>query len=294
MSTTLANYILRVRRLLEDEPGIDALQSAITTTTATTMSVADGTRFAKTARVEIDNELMQVTADPSVNTITIGRGISGTTAATHSSGAEIRINPRFPRVNMIDALDVVVSNWIPAYMPRLVWDSTTAGTFLPNVFIYPAPTDAFRVDRVCYKVPGVTDLQDVTHGPLMPYPTDMASTGYGFKVYETSPGRTIYLYLAKAWPSLSADSDTVPDDFPAMADDLITTGAALYLLGWRMSPKFRLDESIFSREQGRSLPSTFSLQSMSMMARNWIDMMKRVQTRRPSGTEPKKVFIGRT
>ncbi len=293
--STLASLILRVTRLLESEPGIDALGAAISSTSATSITVTTGANFAKSARIEIDNELMNVTADPSGTTVTVSRGISGTTAATHTNGSEIRINPRYPRVNIIDAINTILGNWIPAYMPRMIWDTTTAGTFLPNVFIYPAPSDAFRLDRVTYLSPGVTDYVDVEHGPLMPYPTSVCSTGYGFKLHELGlTGRTVNLYLAKPWPFLSGDSDTVPSDFPVMADDLIVTGAALYLLGWRMTPKFRLDESVFSREQGRSLPSTFSLQSMQLMARNWVDMMKRVQTRRPSGTDPKKVFIGRT
>lgn len=55
---------------------------------------------------EIDSELFYVwEANPASKTLTVERGYSGTTAASHTSGALITLNPRFPRAQMLDAVN---------------------------------------------------------------------------------------------------------------------------------------------------------------------------------------------
>lgn len=55
---------------------------------------------------EIDSELFYVwEATSGTKTLTVERGYAGTTAASHSSGAIISLNPRFPRAQMLEALN---------------------------------------------------------------------------------------------------------------------------------------------------------------------------------------------
>ena len=55
---------------------------------------------------EISSELFYVWAtNTPTNTLTVERGYSGTTAASHSSGAVLTLNPRFPKAQMFDALN---------------------------------------------------------------------------------------------------------------------------------------------------------------------------------------------
>ena len=57
------------------------------------------------AVIEIESELMYVwDASSGTKTVTVDRGYNGTTVASHSSGAVAKINPRFPRSQMLDAL----------------------------------------------------------------------------------------------------------------------------------------------------------------------------------------------
>jgi hypothetical protein len=65
------------------------LSSSITNS-ATSISVADGSQFPSSGRfrIRIDDELLVVTAR-SGNTLTVERGAEGTTAASHSSGADV-------------------------------------------------------------------------------------------------------------------------------------------------------------------------------------------------------------
>ena len=57
------------------------------------------------AVIEVDSELMYVwDAASGTKTVTVERGYNGTTAATHAVGAVAKINPRFPRSLMFEAL----------------------------------------------------------------------------------------------------------------------------------------------------------------------------------------------
>lgn len=68
-----------------------SLSAAITTTTATSITVAgfSGAPTSGNFRVRIDNEILLVTAGHGTTSWTVRRGQEGTTAATHSSGAAV-------------------------------------------------------------------------------------------------------------------------------------------------------------------------------------------------------------
>ena len=61
---------------------------AIGSTTATSVSVTSGTNLSPAQTILIDSEQMYITAI-SGNTLTLERGVNGTTAATHSGGATV-------------------------------------------------------------------------------------------------------------------------------------------------------------------------------------------------------------
>lgn len=55
---------------------------------------------------EVDSELFYVwQATAGTKTLVVERGYAGTTAATHSSGAIVTLNPRFPKAQMLEALN---------------------------------------------------------------------------------------------------------------------------------------------------------------------------------------------
>ena len=69
---------------------VNTLSAAITTTTATSLTVTDATGFPATGnfRIKIDSELFIVTGVAG-NTFTVTRGAEGTTAATHANGSAV-------------------------------------------------------------------------------------------------------------------------------------------------------------------------------------------------------------
>jgi hypothetical protein len=62
--------------------------------------------------VELESELLYVwEANQATKTLTVERGYAGTTAASHSSGALTTLNPRFPRQQMLDALNAELDDY---------------------------------------------------------------------------------------------------------------------------------------------------------------------------------------
>jgi hypothetical protein len=105
------------------------LASAISTTGATSISVAAGTGFPTASstlgqfRIKIDNEIMLVTSGgASGTTWTVVRGVEGTTAATHSSGAAV------DHVVTAEA----VRRWAPSHTFQPWQNGTLAWTFPPS------------------------------------------------------------------------------------------------------------------------------------------------------------------
>ena len=55
---------------------------------------------------EIDSELVYIwEANSGAKTLTVERGYSGTTATSHTAGAIVKLNPRFPKAQMLDAFN---------------------------------------------------------------------------------------------------------------------------------------------------------------------------------------------
>lgn len=107
MSTASALLNRVSRQLLsgtvEERNKLSASIDSDDTTLVTTYDLAglrSGTVF------EIDSELFYVwEATTGSKTLIVERGYLGTTAASHSSGAVITLNPRFPKAQMLDALN---------------------------------------------------------------------------------------------------------------------------------------------------------------------------------------------
>lgn len=122
MSTlsTLTDEILLELEGSADPTEITTLASDIATTTETTIyasSESGGLRAGAT--VQIDDELMRV-LDRNGSEVTVVRGWSGTTAATHSDGSIVYVNPRWTRLNIYNVAKREVISW-----PRSIFAVTS-------------------------------------------------------------------------------------------------------------------------------------------------------------------------
>ena len=78
------------------------------------LSIEEEDALDKGTIIEINQELMMCTDLNAVtNTITVKRGVKGTTAAAHTAGDIIKISPPYPRKNVFDAVCDQIKNLYP-------------------------------------------------------------------------------------------------------------------------------------------------------------------------------------
>lgn len=147
--TTLADLVNEVHLNLL---GYVLDQESITTCTsftdsATSFSVVDASQIS-TGLIEVDEELMWCTeVDTDSNIVYAGvRGMYGTTAAAHSTGAVVRNSPRFPRMMIANAINQVLrSSWPDVYAVASTNITTTTA-----ITTYQLPTTVELVLDVTY------------------------------------------------------------------------------------------------------------------------------------------------
>lgn len=149
MSTTIGKLIDRVyREYLEPADNVESFSilSSSMTDSVTELSF-DGNYFTQEEEdaldagtiIEVGTELMYSTALDTVNnSVTVKRGIRGTTAAAHSAGDEIKIAPEFPRKNVFDAVCDQIENLYPTLF-AVDTQSFTSGTGYSTIGTYDAP-----------------------------------------------------------------------------------------------------------------------------------------------------------
>tara|TARA_B100000427_G_scaffold82180_1_gene67103 strand:+ start:554 stop:1558 length:1005 start_codon:yes stop_codon:yes gene_type:complete len=149
MSTTIGKLIDRVyREYLEPADNVESFSilSSSMTDSVTELSF-DGNYFTQEEEdaldagtiIEVGTELMYSTVLDTVNnSVTVKRGVRGTTAAAHSAGDEIKIAPEFPRKNVFDAVCDQIENLYPTLF-AVDTQSFTSGTGYSTIGTYDAP-----------------------------------------------------------------------------------------------------------------------------------------------------------
>lgn len=129
MSRTVGDVIDRVFRdwlyPVDDQPSRVILDGAITagatsiTYLDTYLLVEEEFLLSPGQLIEIDTELMMVgTVDATSNTITVRRGMSGTTAAAHDDASLVTVAPLYSRAAVFDAVRSTVSRLYPRLYQR--------------------------------------------------------------------------------------------------------------------------------------------------------------------------------
>lgn len=213
MAVTLADLIAEVEDFLSahgaDRDKETALTSALTDS-ATTFTV-DEPALIDRGLVEIDYELMAVKSkNTGTSTVTLhswGRGERGTTAAAHSIGARVAINPRFPRSRIRTEINTAIANLYPELFAV---GTSTSNTYSPTTLTYPLPAEAERILAVQVDTIGPSGqwLRADTYRFNYNANTTDYATGKTLDLFGCfTSGRTVQVTYAKQFGSLAADSD---------------------------------------------------------------------------------------
>ena len=186
---------------------------------------------------EIESELLYVwDANPATKTLTVERGYAGTTATSHTSGAILTLSPRFPRAQMLDAVNAELddlSSTMNGLFRVITVDLTYNGSDR-QINITNSGTIIELLDaRLRYLADDYPVLNSVRLQTGLPT-TDFASGNTLVFDEPVMAGTVRVRYKAPFARATTEASDLTTDCFlPATCDDIVETGVMLRMMNAR-------------------------------------------------------------
>ena len=276
MSTDIAGLVDRVyREYLEP---MDDLTSYTTLSTegnsSVTSIVFDGDLLTQEEEdamdagtiIECEQELMRCTELDTVNnTVTVVRGVLGTTAATHVVGKVIKIAPVFPRKNVFDAVCDQIKNLYPTLFATETKSVTSKVGYIPlsgandNYLIAPLKAISQQTDfaansdesGVIYSGVAVelidlpnpftyTDADGVSQ--TITYSNNGPNKVNAVQVYNVSSGHTVFVTFKKKFVEPTLESDTLATvGLESEYEPIIMAGVAAQMMAGRDIPSATTD-----------------------------------------------------
>lgn len=247
MATSASTLIQRTRRFLRDWPEEDVLTASVSSS-ATTLTVADGTIYPKNLLLELDQEVLYTSTAGTGTTITdVRRAQRGSTAASHASGASVLINPGYYSVEILDALNDALDACYPLiYRPVATEfsgpDGSTYEWTIPSMSgIAVAIPTIYRID---VQQPGDPAFRQTSSFEI----ARGESPFIKFSVPVTS-GALIRVYGYGPHTHLTAVSDTLDTYFPKQAEGLLPLFAASQLLASGEAGRVRRDTGAIDQRE---------------------------------------------
>ena len=276
MSTNIGNLVDRVyREYLEPMDDLTSYTTLATeVNTSATSIVFDGDLLTQEEEdamdagtiIECEQELMRCTALDTVNnTVTVVRGVLGTTAATHVVGKVIKIAPVFPRKNVFDAVCDQIKNLYPTLFAVETKSITSKVGYIPldgstdNHLVAPIKaisqyTDfSAGSDETGTVFAGVaTELVDLPNpftytdadgvSQTITYSNNGPNKVNAIQVYNVNAGHTVFVTFKKKFVTPTAESDTLAtigleDEY----EPIIMAGVAAQLIAGRDIPTATAD-----------------------------------------------------
>lgn len=235
MATSAATLIQRCRRFMGDWPENDALTASVASN-GTTISVADSSTYAPGWLVQIESEALYVSALPSGTTLTVRRGVRGSTAATHATSTTVLVRPHFLDLEYLDALNAGINATFPWLYQPVIDESlvTAAGTYeytVPNLNSTPIP----MISQLEFKEQGDLSFRGFSNWYIR--------RGATPKIHLKSdlPTGTLRVYGFGPLPALASLSASLDAQFPTNAEDALVLYACQQLLASGEARRVRED-----------------------------------------------------
>lgn len=200
--------------------------------------------------LEIDSELMYIwTADTGTKSLVVERGYNGTTAAAHTANALIKVNPRFPRAQVLESINDEMAD-LSSPMHGLFQVKTLDIDYNGSDTMIDLTGVTSIIDILNVSVRYLTDDYPVARKIRLvrDVPTDDFPSGYALRFDQgVFPGRLRIVYKA-AYVTASTESSDINTTcgIQESVTDIVAIGAQLRL----MSP--REIKRNFTESQGDS------------------------------------------
>lgn len=150
MATTITSLIDRIRSEVGDYgDAVTALDGAVSSTSVTTVTVAESKNIASGSFIQIEDEsMMVISVNQTTKALTVVRAAKGTTAATtHADATAVYVNLDFSNLQVLNAINSALSSAYPKlYVP--VSDETLAVVSGQYEYDYPTGTTMDHLARV--------------------------------------------------------------------------------------------------------------------------------------------------
>jgi len=186
---------------------------------------------------EIDSEVFYIwAANVSTQTLTVQRGFNGTTAAAHTSGALLTVAPRFPRAQVLEAINDEVldlSSPVNGLFQVKTFNQTYNGT--DRMVNLTSATDVIDVLNVSVRY--LTDDYPVARkvNLVRDLPTDDFASSFALKFDQAVyPGRLRVVYKAP-YTSVTTEATNLNTDcgIQESVEDIVVIGTQLRLMAPR-------------------------------------------------------------
>jgi len=186
---------------------------------------------------EIESELMYIWAtDSGTKTLTVQRGFNGTTAASHTADAIITVSPRFPRAQVLEAVNDEIAD-LSSPMNGLFQVKTVDIDYNGSDTMINLTGVTAIIDLLSVSVRYMVDDYPVARKVRLvrDVPTDDFSTGYALRFDQgVFPGRLRIVYKAPYVTASTESSDiNTTGGIQDTVTDIVAIGAQLRL----MSPR---------------------------------------------------------
>ena len=220
-----------LRGYVRSQESVTAMAGSLNAT-ATSFNVDDGSRLGM-GRAEIDDELVYIKS-VTTNSVALqpwGRGVDGSTAATHADDARVTFNPLFPRHFVKRAINDAVQS-IGVELKAL--DVTTFTAIASkNTYSLPAATKA--VNQITWQTVGPSGRWETARRWQVDLEANSTqyTSGKTVTIWDPIvPGRTVQVRVMKEPGFMVSGSDTLESTagLPASCRDVVALGTAARLV----------------------------------------------------------------
>ncbi len=232
----------------------DTLGTALNDSETTVNFTHDTPGIVAGSIIEIGTELMYVfSMNASTNNATVQRGFRGTTAASHSSGDLVTVNPKFPTQLVLNAINDELADLSSPqnglYQMKtveLTFNAAQDGYNLTGV-----TDDILSIYQVTYSDVGAEASEPVIASWTLRRDRNTSSfaSGYALVLHDDGwPGQTVRVQYKTGFTALSATSTALSTvGLHSEGYDLPALGAALRLMSTRPVRREFIDEQGSSR-----------------------------------------------
>ena len=264
MSTPVSTLVQRTRRRLRDWPMTDVVTASVSSV-ATTVSVADSSRYFVNEPIELDSEAMIVTSLASGTSLNVIRGAFGSTATSHVNASPVLIRPRFLSVEIVDELNGGLDACFPLIYKEILDTSLTAVT---QQYEYTVPNMSSPSEPIPY-ISGI-DIKE---------PGDLAyreERGWDLRRGATPkirfrrlpvPAATIRVHGFGPFPHFTGISDNTDAQWMSRWDQLLVEWAVASCLASGEALRVRTDTGAIDAREQATRPGSSMAASQAFLQR---------------------------